>query len=203
MDDRQIASELARLGVATLYEAAGLAGWVAGLTRISGTGAVAGRARTAVCAPFDNLGLLHRLADTRPGDLLVVVSDTPSVDHTFLGDVIGTQARELGVSGIVVDGLVRDADGLRDIGIPVWARGVAPYSPRKNGPYALDVPVNVSGVSIRPGDWVALDSDGAVVLPAEEAERTIEQAVIRFDRELEMRSRIQRGELLIDIAGLR
>lgn len=74
-------------------------------------------------------------------------------------------ARNTGIVAAVTDGLVRDVAGIEDVGIPVFARGLTPNSPFKDGPGSVGLPVAIGGVAINAGDIVVGDRDGVVVVP--------------------------------------
>lgn len=83
----------------------------------------------------------------------------------------------LGLAGLLTDGRVRDLAEADDIGIPVWARGEAVRNANDVlMSWEVGVPVDLSGVCVSPGDWVYADSAGAVVIPAGELERTLDEA---------------------------
>jgi 4-hydroxy-4-methyl-2-oxoglutarate aldolase len=112
----------------------------------------------------DNLAPYAALAVARPGDVLVIATE----DHaaaSVTGDIMVGMARNAGVVGVVTDGLVRDIAGLDAVGLPVFARGVSPNSPQKDGPGTIGLPVVLGGVAIGPGDLILADGDGVVVVP--------------------------------------
>jgi 4-hydroxy-4-methyl-2-oxoglutarate aldolase len=78
-------------------------------------------------------------------------------------------ARNAGIAAIVTDGLVRDLDGLDSVGIPVFALGVTPNSPQKNGPGSVGLPIVVGGMAVAPGDVVCGDRDGVAIVARERA----------------------------------
>src|SRR5262249_49024536 len=81
----------------------------------------------------DNLAPYAALTVAQPGDVVMVA--TENFDHgSILGDVIIGLFRNAGIVAAVTDGLVRDVAGIREVGIPVYAKGVSPNSPFKNGP---------------------------------------------------------------------
>ena len=89
-----------------------------------------GVAITCDCGPLDNLAFMAALADCRPGDVLVVATGS-HVGAAVTGDLLIGVARNRGAAGFVTDGLVRDLDDLETIGLPIYAMGVTPNSPRK------------------------------------------------------------------------
>jgi 4-hydroxy-4-methyl-2-oxoglutarate aldolase len=194
---------LARLGVATVHEAAGRTGIVdIPLTQVVPGSRVAGPARTALCAPGDNTMVHALVAHAVPGDVLVLTSTEPA-PVAFVGDLLATQAQNRGVAGILVDGAVRDLDELAALGLPVWARFVRAQGATKGVVGEVDVPVVVGGARIRSGDLVVLDCDGAVVVAAERVEEVLPFALAREERERVMRQRYLSGELSYDLQGLR
>ena len=193
----------ARLGVATVHEAAGRTGVVdCALTQVVPGSRVAGPARIAVCTPGDNTMVHAVIAHARPGDVLVLTSGEPA-PVAFIGELLATQAQKRGVAGLLVDAAVRDLDELAAIGLPIWARWVRAAGATKGGVGRLDVPVVVGGAAIRPGDLVVMDCDGAMALPAERTAEVLPLALEREAREQAMRERYAAGELSYDLQGLR
>ena len=193
----------ARLGVATVHEAAGRTGVVdVPLTQVVPGSRVAGPARTALCAPGDNTMVHAAVAHARPGDVLVLTSTEPTF-VALVGELLATQAQRQGVAGMLVDGAVRDLDELAELGLPIWARYVRAQGATKGEVGRLDVPVTVGDTAIRPGDLVVLDCDGALALPADSVNEVLPLALERAEREALMRQRYRDGELSYDLQGLR
>jgi regulator of RNase E activity RraA len=127
---------------------------------------VAGPALTVATRPGDNL-VVHRALDlARPGDVLVV-DGGGALDRAVLGEIMARYAVTRGLAALVVDGAVRDVEGLAALPLPVFARGVNHLGPYKDGPGELHGPVHAGGVVVRSGDVVVGDADGLVVLPHE------------------------------------
>ena len=193
----------ARLGVATMHEAAGRVGIIdLPLTQVVPGSRVAGPARTALCAPRDNTMAHALIAHAKPGDILILTSTEPA-PFALIGDLMATQARAQGVAGILVDSAVRDLDEIAAMGLPVWTRFVRAQGATKGEVGELDVPVTVGGAEIRPGDLVVMDCDGAMVLPAERIDEVLPLALAREEHENAMRERYAAGELSYEIQGLR
>lgn len=194
---------LAGLGVATIHEAAGRTGIIdVPLTQVVPGSRVAGPARTALCAPGDNTMVHAAVAHASPGDVLVLTSAEPA-PVALVGELLATQAQTRGVAGILVDGAVRDLDELAAIGLPIWTRFVRAQGATKGEVGELDVAVVIGGTTIRPGDLVVLDCDGAMALPSERVDEVLPLALERAERERVMRQRYASGELSYDLQGLR
>ena len=196
-------SELAQLGVATVYEAAGRAGLVdLDLHQLIPGSRAAGPARTVRCGQGDNL-MVHAAMDrAQPGDVLVLTMPEPE-PVALIGDLLTTQAKERGVAALLVDAAVRDAPELRELGVPVWGRWIRVRGATKTEVGALDVPVEVGGAEIRPGDQVVLDDDGVVVVRQERLEEVLAASRERLEKERIKRARLQAGDLSYDLDGLR
>jgi 4-hydroxy-4-methyl-2-oxoglutarate aldolase len=194
---------LARLGVATIHEAAGRTGVIdVPLTQVVPGSRVAGPARIALCAPRDNTMVHALIAQAHPGDVLVLTSTEPA-PVALIGELLATQAQGRGVAALLVDGAVRDLDELAAIGLPIWTRFVRAQGATKGAVGELDVPVVIGGAEIRPGDLVVMDCDGAMALASDRVAEVLPQALEREQHEAAMRQRYAAGELSYDLQGLR
>jgi 4-hydroxy-4-methyl-2-oxoglutarate aldolase len=195
--------ELARLGVATVYEAQGRTGLVdLPLVQVVPGSRAAGPARPALCGNGDNLMAHAAVARAEPGEVLVVTMPEPT-PVALIGDLLATQAMDQGVAAMLVDGAVRDLDELRALGLPIWARYVRAHGATKEHVGELDTPVVVGGAQIDPGDVVVLDADGGVVVRADRVDDVVSVAREREAREHELRARYAAGERSYDVNDLR
>lgn len=196
-------SELARLGTATVHEAAGRAPVVdAPLTQIVPGSRAAGPARTVRCGQDDNLMVHAAVAEAEPGEVLVLTMPEPG-PVALVGELLATQAKGRGVAALLVDAAVRDVEELQEVGLPIWARYVRVSGAGKQVPGTIGEPVDVAGARIRQGDVVVLDVDGAVVVERERVEEVLAAAHAREAREREKRAKLEAGELSYDLDGLR
>ena len=123
-----------------------------------------GPALTVKVFPGDNL-MLHKALDlAEPGDV-VVVDTSGSQRNAVFGDLIANKALHRGIAGFVIDGLIRDIDGVCETGLPVYARGITSFGPLHRGPGELNFPVSCGGIVVNPGDVIAADTSGVVVIP--------------------------------------
>ena len=196
-------AELARLGTATVYEGGGRRGLIdVPLTQVVPGSRAAGPARIARCAQDDNL-MVHAAMDVvQPGEVLVLTMPEPA-PVALVGDLLATQAKAHGAAAILVDASVRDVEELAALGLPIWTRYVRVRGAVKTTPGELDVPVEVGGTTIRPGDVVVLDADGAAVVERERLQEVLAGARAREENERVKRAKLQAGELSYDLDGLR
>jgi 4-hydroxy-4-methyl-2-oxoglutarate aldolase len=194
---------LAQLGTATVHEAAARAPVVdVDLIQVVPGSRAAGPARTVRCGQDDNLMVHAAVAEAQPGEVLVLTMPEPA-PVALIGELIATQAQAAGVAALLVDGAVRDLDELRELGLPVWARFVRVRGAEKQVRGEIGGTLQVGGATIRQGDVVVLDADGAVVVERERIEEVLAVAQERFERENEKRLKLQAGAFSYDLDGLR
>lgn len=135
-----------------------------------------GVAFTVRCPAGDNL-MFHKALDmAQPGDVLVIASGG-SMSRALCGEIMATYAKSRGLAGFIIDGCVRDRDELAEFtDFPIYAKGVVPNGPYKNGPGEINFPVCVGGQVINPGDILVGDGDSVVVIRPEDAERVAKEA---------------------------
>lgn len=201
--NKELLQQLRELGVATVYEASGREGLIdIPLISVIPGSKVAGPARTVRCGQGDNLMVHAVMERIQPGDVLVLTMPEPE-PVALIGELLVTQAQVRGAAAILVDAAVRDVEDLRAMGLPIWTRYVRVRGATKEKVGAIDVPVEVGGATIHPGDIVVLDDDGAVVVAAAKAEAVLQAALARRDRENQLRQKLQQGQLSYDLHGLR
>jgi regulator of ribonuclease activity A len=102
-----------------------------------------------------------------PGDGRVLVVDGGgSLRRALLGGNLGAAAAKNGWAGVVIDGAVRDVAELAACDTGIRALALMPLPTERKLPGLRDVPVQIQGVWVRPGDWLYADEDGIVVLPS-------------------------------------
>lgn len=161
---------------------------------------VVGPAVTAFCGPGDNLMMHRALFLAQPGDVLVVVSQAEDSAAQF-GDLAARYAMHKGLAGVVVQGCVRDVDTVRTLGLPVWSTLVWPIHARKIGVGSVNVPVVCGGVTVNPGDLIAADGDGVLVVPRARAATVVSAAQAKMQREERILAGILQGQSLWDLTG--
>jgi 4-hydroxy-4-methyl-2-oxoglutarate aldolase len=196
-------SELAKLGTATVHEAAGRAPVIdVDLVQVLPGSRAAGPARTVRCGQDDNLMVHAAVAEAQQGEVLVLTMPEPA-PVALVGELLATQAKKREVAAMLVDAAVRDLEDLREVGLPIWARCVRVRGADKSVAGVIGEPVEVGGATIRQGDVVVLDLDGAVVIEQERLDEVLVAARDRAEREREKRAKLEAGELSYDLDDLR
>jgi 4-hydroxy-4-methyl-2-oxoglutarate aldolase len=123
-----------------------------------------GIALTVHTRPRDNLAPYAAIQYAQAGDVMIIAAEAYE-EASVVGDILVGMAKNQGVAALVTDGMVRDVDGLNAVGIPVFARGLSPNSPYKDGPGSVGLPISIGGVAVDAGDVIVGDQDGIVVVP--------------------------------------
>jgi 4-hydroxy-4-methyl-2-oxoglutarate aldolase len=132
------------------------------------------------------------LSKAKPGHVWVSQPNDLVVAH--MGELSGETLKNKGVLGCLVDGYVRDASFLLEMGFQTWCRG---FTPRDIAGYWLpsgfDVPIRIGEVTLRPGDYLVADRDGAICIPREIAPKVVEEAEAAVSTESQIRKAILEG----------
>ncbi len=131
-----------------------------------------------------------------PGDVFVLAA-RGVCEYSCMGELASNILRWRGAAGAIVDGAVRDAAGIREAGLPVFARAVTPHN--YHYPFGLEhgsvnVPVVCAGVTVTPGDVIVAADDGVIVVPRELAPEVATAAEAIFAGENMARQRIHAGQ---------
>ena len=153
----------------------------------------------AVAGKVSRLGEIeaHNLAE--PGDVLVI----QGVDGiSSMGAISASIGKRQGELGAIVDGAVRDIDHQREIGYPVWSRGASPITGKwRIETTAINVPVTICGIEVRPGDLVVADEVGVCFVPFERAAEVLEVVKKLVSYEEKRMAQIYAGVSVIDLAN--
>jgi len=135
---------------------------------------VAGPAFTVRCPPGDNLMLHAAIYRAEPGSVVVVQAG--DADYALAGGNVCAVAQRRGIAAFVLDGVIRDLGDVRELGFPVFARGVIPIPGTKAAVEPLNAEIRCGGATVRAGDIVVADEEGIVVVPAARREQVLRDA---------------------------
>jgi 4-hydroxy-4-methyl-2-oxoglutarate aldolase len=171
-----------------------------GLRPIWPCGRIAGRALTVECPSGQNLMFHRAVARAKPGDL--IIARCADALYGYWGEVLAEAARAAGISGLVVDGSVRDVEAIREVGFPVFAAGTALPGTGKRADGSVGAAIEVRGARIAAGDVVVADESGVVVVPMDAVSSVLERAAGRTEMERGLIERLRQGERTLDLLGL-
>lgn len=149
---------------------------------IDGTARITGPTYIAQCGPGDNLMMHATIYRAQPGDIIVCHAGGRAA--AVAGGNVCAVAKQRGIAGFVIDGNIRDVEEIREMGLPVYARGLYPKPGTKKSVVPADS-VTVGGVTVHPGDIIIADKDGIAVVPAAEAPEIFDRAAAKERAEQE------------------
>ncbi|ACZ92027.1 RraA family protein [Streptosporangium roseum] len=183
---------------ATLSEASGLPVALCPRIRSLWAGArLCGPAFTVQGAGGDNFALHHAVLKAPPGSVLV--ADLGGARHGHWGEILTVAAQQRGITGLLIDGGVRDAAETQALGFPVFSRNNSILGTRKDFPGVFACPVKVGGVTVHTGDLVVGDVDGAVALPAPDTEVILDRADARVAHERDLMKLLREGRSTLEL----
>lgn len=162
---------------------------------------IAGVAVTLSLPPEDGTLLSHALGLLRRDDVLIINRQGDN-RHACWGEVLTTAAQEIGVAGVIIDGMATDMNAIQTKQFPVWARGISALTTKLAGiGGSMNESVTISSETVMPGDIVLADESGIVIIQRNNVERIIQTALKLQEQEQEILQRIRAGESLSDISG--
>jgi len=201
--DAGLIRKLGEFGVATVHEAQGRKGLMLPYMRpIYPTARVAGPAVTAYCHAGDNLMIHAAIEVCRPGDVMVVTTQSESSDGMF-GELLATSFRAHRIAGIVIEAGVRDVADLTEMKFPAFSKAISSQGTVKETAGSVNIDVVCAGATVHPGDVIVGDVDGVVVVERREVAEVVRLCEERLAKEAKNRERLKAGELGLDMYGLR
>lgn len=132
-------------------------------TSYGGRGRFAGPVRTVRC--FEDNTSVKALLESPGQGAVLVVDGGGSLARALVGGNIAAAAAKNGWAGVVVNGAVRDKAELAAADVGILALALMPMPSDRKAPGQVDLPLQVHGVWVRPGEWLYADEDGVVVSP--------------------------------------
>ena len=183
MDDMGYPEQVMRYEIGPLYEGAAVAGRAATM--------LAGEVAEVPEAPFK---LELELLDSIEAGEVVVCTTQGSTRAAMWGELLSTHTRARGGRGAIIDGLTRDAWGIREMRFPVFVTGATPADSKgRLDVTAVRVPIRVGGVVVHDGDLVVGDVDGCLAVPQAIEAEVIERALAKVTGENTVRDVLAAG----------
>ena len=136
----------------------------------------------------------------KPGDVLVI--DACDATPAMWGELATHSAMVKGVAGLVARGAIRDTPEIARLGFAAFSSKVCANAGEPKGFGEINVPIVISGQTVRPGDWIVGDDDGVMVLPKEQAVELANRAMDVLEKENRLRGEIDSGKTLAEVAYL-
>lgn len=165
-----------------------------------GTRAV-GRAVTVQTIAGDWAKPVEAIDHAGPGDVLVINNDK-GVDIAPWGELATLSCVTRGVTGVIIDGAVRDVDDIRRLNYPLWAKATVPNAGDPKGFGEINTEISCAGQMVRPGDWIIADESGVVVVPRERAYEVARRSLEVKKTEERIRAEIKQGSTLGNVMNL-
>ena len=201
--DAALVRKLGEFGVATVHEAQGRTGLMLPYMRpIYPSARIASPAVTVFCHASDNLMIHAAIEVCRPGDVVVVTTQSESSDGMF-GELLGTSFQAHGITGLVIDAGVRDVADLTTMKFPAFSKAISSQGTVKETAGSVNIDVVCAGALVHPGDVIVADIDGVVVVQSREVAEVVSLCEQRLAKEAKNRERLRAGELGLDMYGLR
>lgn len=133
----------------------------------------------AKAAGVDRIAAHQRVIDSlQPGDVLVVDIYGKIEGGTLVGDNLATAVYSATGTGLIVDGAIRDMEGIFPIGMPVYTRGNHPSPINYQGIMltGINVPVRIGNATVMPGDVAFGDRGGIYFVPPQFVKEILDKA---------------------------
>jgi len=199
--DEEIRSLLMLVSAPNVTDAMHRKGAMSGIVSICGNVKMVGRAVTVQTLAGDWAKPVEAIDVARKNEVLVINSDGATHVAPW-GELATLSCVKKGISGVVIDGAVRDVDDIKIMKFPLFAKAVVPNAGEPKGFGEINAEIQCGGQYVRPGDWIIGDESGVVVIPAERAYEIARRALEVRKNEERIREEIRRGNTLSEVAEL-
>jgi 4-hydroxy-4-methyl-2-oxoglutarate aldolase len=208
MSDRFVArlAKLDTCAVSDSLDRARLKCVALGLSALSTNRRIAGTAVTVQLGPDDGRTSKRHLCTAAvdasgPGSV-IVISHNGRIDVAGWGGILSKGAKRNAIEGVIIDGACRDVDESRELDLPIYGRAVVPVTARgRILEIDWNVPIDVAGVRVAPGDLVLADASGVVFVPFSHIEEVLSVAEQIVAKERLMAAEVDRGRLMAEVMG--
>ena len=179
---------LTKLSTANISDGGHRAESITGLYPIYQNIKLLGNAVTVRTFPGDWAKPVEAIDIAKEGDVIVI--DAGGVGPAVWGELATHSALQKKLSGVVINGAMRDIAEVRKLNFPAFTRRVMPTAGEPKGFGEINIPIQISGIQINPGDWIIGDDDGLMVIPLAEADVRVNYGMDCLERENRLRQEI-------------
>ncbi len=199
--DEEIRSILMQVSSPNISDAMHRKGAMSGIISICGNVKMAGKAVTVQTLAGDWAKPVEAIDAAGKNEVIVINND--GAEHIApWGELATLSCMKKGLSGVVIDGAVRDVDDIRMMKFPVFAKAIVPNAGEPKGFGEINAEIQCGGQYVCPGDWIVGDESGVVVIPAGRAYEIARRALEVRKNEERIREEIRRGSTLSEVAEL-
>jgi len=153
-----------------------------------------GKALTVRAYPGDWSKTVQAIDAAKRGDVIVI--DAHESQVALWGELATRSAILRGIAGLVMDGAVRDVEGIKKLKFPVFARHVSPTAGEPKGMGETNIPIKCGGVEVEPGDYIFADENGVMVIPKKRVLEITKRALYVKEKEDRVKKEITEGTTL-------
>jgi 3-hexulose-6-phosphate synthase/6-phospho-3-hexuloisomerase len=199
--DEEIRAIFLQVSSPNITDAMHRRGAMAGVCSICGNVKMAGRAVTVQTIAGDWAKPVEAIDVAKKNEVIVINNDGVT-DIAPWGELATLSCKRKGISGVVIDGAVRDVDDIRAMKFPLFAKAIVPNAGEPKGYGEINAEIRCAGQYVRPGDWIIGDESGVVVVPQERAYEVARRALEVRKNEERIREEISRGSTLAEVSEL-
>lgn len=162
---------------------------------------VVGPALTVRIPPEDST-MVHKATEVAKEGDIIVIDMQGHTEHAPWGEMTTRGAMASGAIAAVIDGSITDSRDINELNFPVFARGRSPRTTRLHGRGGdINVPIQVGGTTVNPGDIGIMNEDGILFVSPEDAQTAIKHGTEALEKESETIERIDDGESIAEISN--
>jgi len=199
--DEEIRSLLMQVSTPNISDAMHRTGALPGLISMCGNVKMVGKAVTVRTMAGDWAKPVEAIDLCDKGNVIVINNDD-GIHVAPWGELATMSCIQKGVSGVVIDGAVRDIDDIRAMKFPLFARAVVPNAGEPKGFGEINTEICCCGQNVSHGDWIVGDESGVVVIPAKRGYEVARRALEVKKTESRIREEIRRGSTLSAVSEL-
>jgi len=191
---KEIVQIFKKVSTPNLSDAMHRAGEIKGLVKITPSVKLVGPVLTVRSYPGDWAKPVEAIDKAEKGQVIVI--DAGGAGPAVWGELATHSAIQKELSGVVIDGAIRDVPEIVKLKFPAYARFITPTAGEPRGFGEIGIPIRIGGVRVSPGDWLVGDEDGIVVIPQKNAVEIANRAMDILERENRIREEILEGGTL-------